>query len=148
MISAGNHHTYREGNIDVIFQKIVSNYPALKAYYSNYLLKEYQNESEERNHYYDIARIGDFIREQFKNNNGINFKPLFENIEEILADCDQYTAELIVIGLFEAIQNAGDVNYYTGFNQWLKPLSKSAWDELINFWEGAKAGKKYKRLKK
>ena len=109
----------------------------LKKYYDDYMLEEYQGDITERNSYYDIARIGDFIKEKYKLNDTENFNILFNNIEEILESCDQYVGELIVIGLFESLQNNwAEIDYYTGFNKWLKPLSKKDWHGLINFWEG------------
>ena len=56
----------------------------------------------------------------------------------MLQSCDNEVETLLVIGLFEDIQNiAGpEGNYYTGFNDWLSPLSKLNWERVIDFWEG------------
>ena len=51
---------------------------------------------------------------------------------------EHYVQELIVIGLFEGIQNIGgsEIDYYRSFDKWLKNNSLKAWRELIDFWEG------------
>lgn len=103
----------------------------------NYLKAEYQN-NEERLLYVDIGEISSIIVSDFEMKNKTYSPVLFEKIEEILENCDIEVANLIVIGLFEDIQNiAGKkINYYSGFNDWLKPISKLKWDSVIDFWEG------------
>jgi hypothetical protein len=144
MISSGKNFTFGNHNIEMIFKKIVSGDPEFKIYYDTYLLEEYQIEGEERIYYYDIGITGNYIGEQYNKGNTANFPQLFECIECVLADCDKYIEELIVIGLFESIQNSSDTNFYTGFDKWLKPLSKKAWNDLIDFWEGTNKRKKEK----
>ena len=50
---------------------------------------------------------------------------------------EHYVQELIVIGLFEGIQNIGgsEIDYYRSFDKWLKNNSLKAWRELIDYWE-------------
>lgn len=127
---------FTQPEIENIFQKLVSSDSSLKKYYDDYMLEEYQGDLTERLSYYDIAMIGKFLKEKYQSNQTENFETLFNNIEDILQSCDQYVGELIVIGLFESLQNTAEIDYYTGFNKWLKPLSKKDWDELIDFWEG------------
>ena len=127
-----------QAEIENVFQKLVTSDINLKKYYDEYMLEEYQGDLTERLPYYDIARVGDFIRKQYWSHQIENFETLFNNIEEILQSCDQNVAELIVIGLFEQLQSTypEEIDYYIAFNKWLKPLSKKDWDELIDFWEG------------
>lgn len=102
-----------------------------------YLKTEYQ-ENEGRLLYVDIGEISRIIVTDFKQGNTAYFNIFFEKAEEILQSCDGVVETLIVIGLFEDIQNiaAGEINYYSGFNDWLMPISKSKWDNLIDFWQG------------
>lgn len=74
----------------------------------------------------------------------------FKKVEEILQTCDSEIENLIVIGLFESIQNIGgnQINYYSAYDKWLKPLSKSKWEALIDFWEGNHRRKSIKRYNK
>jgi hypothetical protein len=62
----------------------------------------------------------------------------FEKTEEILNHGDADVQNLIIVGLFEGIQNigGGEIKYHSSFNKWLKPESKLMWDYLIDFWEG------------
>ena len=53
----------------------------------------------------------------------------------------------MIVGLIEGIQNIGGgqkINYWTGFDKWLKPTTKKHWDNLIYSWEGADAIERYK----
>jgi hypothetical protein len=63
---------------------------------------------------------------------------LVTKVEQILTNCDTEIESLIIVGLFEGIQNIGgsEIDYYFGFDNWLLPLSKIKWDNLIDSWEG------------
>ena len=125
-------------NRDVALALLTSVFPELKQHWDNYLKKEYSNYREDRLDYVDIGELTDFIVKRKKNDNTSGFDVFFEHVETILVHGDIATQELIVIGLLEGIQNRCglEVNYYTGFNEWLKPETKKAWEELIRFWEG------------
>jgi hypothetical protein len=115
----------------------------LKADYNNYLIDAYQTleYTGERLTYPDIANISHFIVWKFKSNNTSCFDKIFENAELILNKGSETTQNLIIVGLFEGIQNIGgwhQVDYYKGFDKWLQPQSKKAWDDLIKFWESNK----------
>jgi hypothetical protein len=115
----------------------------LKADFNNYLINDYKTleYNKDRLNYIDIANIAHFIIWKFKFNETACFERIFNNTEVILTNGDRSTQELIVIGFFEGIQNIGGwskVDYYKGFDQWLKPKSKKEWDNLIERWEGKK----------
>jgi len=115
----------------------------LKADYNNYLLDSYKTleYTNERLAYVDIANIARFIIWKFKSNESDCFDRIFETVEVILKKGDKDTQNLIVVGLFEGIQNIGGwhkVDYYKGFDKWLRPKSKKTWEDLINSWEGEK----------
>ena len=103
----------------------------------NYLKSEYQP-GEERLLYLDIGEVSRHITIDYKKGETTYFSSFFEKVEEILQNCDDQVETLIAVGLFEDIQNilGKEINYYSGFNDWLKPISKSKWDSLIDFWEG------------
>lgn len=116
---------------------------ALKADFKNYLLNSYQTleYSEDRLPYIDIGNISRFIIQKFKFNDTSCFDTIFQYAELILDKRNKPAQNLIIVGLFEGIQNVGgwhQVDYYKGFDKWLKPKSKKAWDELIDFWEKKK----------
>jgi len=129
---------FRQDQIDRVFALLTSTDKELQKRFNEYLLVDYEDESLERLYYLDVSEIARFIIDKIKAGQTSFFEEFFNQIEFILSNCDDYVGELIVIGLFESIQNAGgkDINYYQGFDQWLKPLSKQNWDELIDFWEG------------
>ena len=140
MIPDKSNIQFTENEVDKVFQKLVSSDTELQKFYETYLIEEYKGNLFDRLNYYDIARIADFIKEKYKIHQTQNFEAFFKNIEDVFESCDQYVGELIIIGLFEGIQNEGstEINYHSGFDKWLKPLSKKSWDELIDFWEGKK----------
>jgi len=140
---------YSEASVEKVFQKLMSSDKELKVFYENYLVEEYSDRVfDERIYYYDIARIAEFINKMFLNKQTADFPNLFKNIEEILTNSDQYIQELIVVGLFEDMQNTSEINYYTDFNEWLQPESKKAWNDVIRFWEGKNRDSNLKKWKK
>lgn len=115
----------------------------LKADFNNYLLDTYQtlDYTNDRLTFPDIANISRFIVWKLKFNDTSCFDKIFENTELILNKGRETTKNLIIAGLFEGIQNVGgwhQVDYYKGFDKWLRPNSKKAWDVLIDFWEKEK----------
>jgi len=77
--------------------------------------------------YIDIANISRFIVWKFKFGDTSCFDKIFQNAEEILKKGSGMTKNLIIVGLFEGIQNVGGwhkVDYYKGFDNWLRPTSK------------------------
>jgi hypothetical protein len=127
-------------NRDRALEMLTNVFPELKQRWEMYLQTEYQNYNEERLDYVDIGEIIRHIVEKKKRNNTSGLDEFFDRVETILVHGDGYTKDLIIIGLLEGIQNecGSEVNYYTGFNEWLKPETKKAWDEVIQFWEGNK----------
>jgi hypothetical protein len=125
---------FTENNIEKLFYELISDNLELKELY-----EIYSNEKHPENgitHYCDIEQISDYIVSKIIIEETQNLGKLFEKIENILKSCDNYVENLIVVGLFEGIQNPGKVEYHFGFNKWLKPISKLKWDKLIDFWEG------------
>ena len=115
----------------------------LKADFNNYLLDTYQTleYTDDRLTFPDIGNISRFIVWKFKFNDTSCFDKVFENAELILNKGSETTKNLIIVGLFEGIQNVGgwhQVGYYKGFDKWLRPNSKKAWDDLVDFWEQEK----------
>ena len=129
---------FTQTNIDNVFETLISTDNVLKEVFDSYIKDEYKDNKDERLNYFDIAEISRHLIDRLKNRQTENFDIFFDAVENILNDCDTEIENLIVIGLFEGIQNKSgpEINYYTSFDKWLKPVSKAKWDKLIDFWEG------------
>lgn len=141
---------YTERHIDKVFETLTTADIDLNKHFDNYLFKEYRNDFTERLPYLDIAEIARFIVDKTKSGQTDFFLKVFNQVEQVLANCDKYIENLIVVGLFEGIQSIGgfDINYYKGFDTWLLPLSKQKWDNLIDTWEGQEWRNKSDNIKK
>jgi hypothetical protein len=87
----------------------------------------------------DIAGLG---RELFddvrRGKRAAELKAAFSCIEMGLAQGDDHTRNLIVVGLFESLQNRAyaDLEPPDAMDAWLGPASRDAWADLIEGWTG------------
>lgn len=133
---------------DKVLTELASVDKELKDYFKNYLHKEYKGDKTQRLDYVDIGVIADFIVDKLKAGQTEILQPFFDKVETILTNCDTYVDNLIVVGLFESIQNicGTEIDYHFIFNPWLGNLSKQRWDKLIDSWEGEEWRLKYKQV--
>ncbi len=131
---------FTSSNYEKVFATLLSFDDVVKINFAAYLKEEYSNSDIERLYYIDISVISREIISKLKKREIECFEHFFEKIEEILNCCDNEIESLIVIGLFESIQNncGKEINYYKDFDKWMKPNSKLKWYNLIDFWEGTK----------
>jgi hypothetical protein len=127
--------TYTEQSVTDVFDKLCENNTELKHRFLNYLKQEYSNKNK-RIYYVDITEISNYVIEKLAINETEKVSLIFIQAEEILNSCNEYIENIIVIGLFEGIQNTGKTNIYNGYNSFLKNTSKLKWGELIDSWEG------------
>lgn len=129
---------YTENDIDDVINELISVDNSLKDYYTEFYKKEYTDCNPNRRFYSDIASISRYIVHCTKTRKINFFDKFFDKIEHIITHCDSEVENLLVVGLFEGIQNIGgrEIDYYFGFDKWLKPTSKAKWDNLIDNWEG------------
>lgn len=127
---------YYQSDIEKVFAKLISEWNELTEFYNTEVKFDYED-PENRLAYVDIGDISRFIVKKKKSGQTEKFEQFFENVEEIMVHGEHYVQELIVIGLFEGIQNIGgsEIDYYRSFDKWLKNNSLKAWRELIDFWE-------------
>lgn len=127
---------YCKSDIEKVFQKLISEWDELTDFYTAKVKFDYKDPND-RLAYVDIGDISRFIVEKKVSGQTEKFKQFFENVEEIIVHGEHYVQELIVIGLFEGIQNIGgsEIDYYRSFDKWLKKNSLKAWRELIDYWE-------------
>jgi len=139
MLNNNLNSIFTLSEIDKVFNLLVSTNTELKECFDNYLLKEYPTHTTERLYYVDCGLISRFIVDKIKSNQTDSLKDFFIKVEQVLLSCTEEIENLIVVGLFEGIQNIGgrEINYYFGFDQWLLPISKKKWDDLIDSWEGS-----------
>lgn len=125
-------------DLNKVYQALLTTDKELQTCFHKYIENEYKGDKSLMLHYFDIAEIGKFLIEKLKNGDTDKFELFFEKTEEILKYGDADVQNLIIVGLFEGIQNIGgsEINYHSEFNKWLKPESKLMWDKLIDFWEG------------
>lgn len=112
----------------------------LRADLLNYILYEYKSWTPlaQRYDYVDAGCIARSIILGYKTSNLTGFPEFFSRCESLINLRDPNVHGFVVIGIFEAIQNIGGghkVDYHKGFDRWLGPESKLAWDELIDTWE-------------
>jgi hypothetical protein len=138
MINQDQKFKYNDEGVDKLINELISTDDSLKAYYQERFKEDYSDGNSTRLFYLDIAHISRYIVDCVKKGQTDFFDRLFEKVEYIILDCDKDVENLMVVGLFEGIQNVGgqEINYYIGFNKWLKPTSKIKWDDLIDSWEG------------
>ena len=80
--------------------------------------------------------LGEFSRHliELKNQNQANeFEKVFETIERLHIEGDDYVKEAITIGLLEGLQNSAKEDAEK-FVQYLKPVSLKWWNEVNKFW--------------
>ncbi|HEY4326259.1 MAG TPA: hypothetical protein VGN20_19895 [Mucilaginibacter sp.] len=132
----------RKLEIDKVFDLLTSVDLELKEYFDNYLYEEYKIDNGERLYYLDISEISEFVVNKIKSEQSYFLKEFFAKVEQIFSNCDTAVEELMVVGLFEGMQNTSDIDYYSGVDKWLLPISKIKWDNLIDMWEGTDWRKK------
>ena len=125
-----------ESNISAVFNHLVTGWEELADFYHE-VVKGNSNEDEARMDYVDMADIARFIVEKKNAKDTKQFPAFFGRVEEVMQSGDEYTKELIEIGLFEGIQNVGgqEIDYYRSFDKWLKGESLQSWRAVIDYWE-------------
>lgn len=126
-------------NIDQAIELLTSSSHGLNSCWSAFIIEEYgDNYAENRNDLVDIITMVDYIVGNLKEGKTSDFKVIFEVAEQILETGDDTARELIIVGLLEGLQNncgLENLDYHSGFDQWLKPKTKKTWDGLIYLWE-------------
>ena len=112
---------------DSALELLSSTFPDLKEQWDVYKRTEYRDYQSERLDYIDIGVIIDFIVSKVKFGRTTDLDELFNRVEIILTKGDDYTKNLLVIGLLEGIQNVSgwsEIDYHKGFDKWLRPETK------------------------
>jgi hypothetical protein len=109
----------------------------IQKFWTDYLDQEYENGKylDNRSYFDDMDKIADYIAENWRKKEYNNFKHFFDTLENIFTEFDLTTCSIISAGLLESIQAHKGVDYYLGFNQWLKPNTLKWWKGGIEYWE-------------
>lgn len=128
---------YQESSIELVFQKLISNWPELEEFYRTQVYFKYENPNDKLV-YVDISDIARFVVEKYKTEDFSYFDVFFQNVEEIVLFGNASIQNFIQIGLFESIQNtcSAESGYQRFFDRWLRVNSLKSWRELIDYWEG------------
>jgi hypothetical protein len=126
-------------NIDQAIELLISSSHGINSCWSAFINEEYGDKyAENRNDLVDIITMVDYIVGNLKEGKTSDFKSIFEAAEQILETGDDTAREFIIVGLLEGLQNncgLENLDYHSGFDQWLKPKTKKTWDGLIYLWE-------------
>jgi hypothetical protein len=95
-------------------------------------------EGEERGDYIDISIIVHWLVDSYAIGNTDYFPALFQKAELLLESGHPSQQEVVVIGLFEDLQNVASHRDFGWkvFEKWLGPRSLAAWKEVESAWEG------------
>jgi hypothetical protein len=97
---------------------------------------EHQQEYSDEENYLPYIALGEFARHLIsldRQNQTAEFGNVFETVERLHLEGEQYVREAVTIGLLEALQNnlKDDAEKFV---KYLKPKSLKWWNELNKFW--------------
>jgi hypothetical protein len=109
--------------------------PTAKAEWKEYL-KEY--EGERPAHYVEIAVFFSHVVKCYKQSRTESFPRVFQLVERLIIEGDDYTQGVIIVGFLEGLQNVASWESFGSavFEPYLGPKSLAAWRELESAWEG------------
>lgn len=98
--------------------------------------QEWYDEGEEFLLYCDSGEFARHLIELFRQSSTKEFEKVFEVIEKLHVEGDDYVKEAATIGFLESIQNIAGNNDLDPevFYKFLKPESSKWWHELNKFW--------------
>ncbi|MBQ4879949.1 hypothetical protein J8M21_22310 [Pseudoalteromonas luteoviolacea] len=87
--------------------------------------------------YNDINVVAHYLVEQYELGQTGDFEAIFDAVESVLVKAEDEIKTLIIVGLFEDIQNIAShkVFSYEPFEKWLGPISRKYWHDIGVFWE-------------
>ncbi|WP_218060656.1 DUF7674 family protein [Pseudobacillus wudalianchiensis] len=115
---------------------LLSACPSYTKRWEKYLEENYED-GDEQLLYIDVADFTNHVIELYRLNETEEFEPVFEVIELLHIQGDEFVKELATIGLLEDIQlSLTDKQEHDFFIKYLKPDSLKWWNYLIDFWSG------------
>ncbi|WHY84645.1 hypothetical protein QNH39_18580 [Neobacillus novalis] len=115
---------------------LLSACPSYSERWEKYLEENYED-GDEQLLYIDVADFANHIIEIYKLNETEEFEAVFEVIELLHIQGDEFVKELATIGLLEDIHlSLTDKQEHDFFVKYLKPESLQWWNYLFDFWSG------------
>lgn len=120
-----------------VMDMILNSYPSYKVRYSNYLKENYEH-GEERLLYVDIFDLINHLIERYQKKYLEELEKLFDCIEELHLNGDDYVKEWATIGFLEDLQNKllQENIEFKEFEIYLRSESRIWWNHLLDFWNG------------
>ncbi|GLX66594.1 DUF7674 family protein [Paenibacillus glycanilyticus] len=120
-----------------VMELILQACPSYKKQWDEYVQKNYKN-GDEQLLYIDLANFATYFVDLYKHNKISEFPSVFDVIELLLTNGDDFVKEAASIGLLEDLQNRllnNEINTNV-FNQYLKQESLKWWNHLNDLWDG------------
>jgi hypothetical protein len=111
--------------------------PSFESYWLEYLNDSY-GPGDEQLLYIDLGEFSQHLVRLYKQENTSEFAAVFEVVELLHIDGDDYVKEAATIGLLESIQNVSGNNQIDPevFTQYFGTESLNWWRRLNDFWNG------------
>lgn len=120
-----------------VMEMLLNACPSFKEPWKEYFDYSYQP-GDEQLLYVDLGEFAVHLVNLYKGKSLLEFPDVFEVIERLHIEGDDFVKESATIGLLEGIQNVAGNNDLNpeGFYEYLKPESQKWWDILNDFWSG------------
>lgn len=111
--------------------------PSYKKRWEEYVQDNYEHEDEQLL-YIDLADFATHVVDLYKQNNLSEYPKIFDVIELLHLNGDDFVEGAATIGLLEDLQIRLETNEIntTVFKKYLKPESLKWWNHLNDFWDG------------
>ena len=103
----------------------------------------------ERNHFDEVSIIIDCIIKLLEDGKTAELAKIFDQLEAILKAGDDYTNEIMTIGLIEGLQNKcgwKKIDYHHAFDDWLGEITKKVWHDPIHSCESEESKKRHQQM--
>jgi len=88
-----------------------------------------------------LGDLSHYIRELIANSQEKELKTVFEIAEKWLKFGSQYVKNATIVSFFESLQNICSEKEIEKIEMLLLPVSKTEWNDLIDYWENMRRGK-------
>lgn len=124
-------------NQEQIIDLLIQACPSYRSRAQQYFKENYEP-GDERLYYLEASDFNHFIIDLYIDKRTEDFNRIFDVIEELHINGDDYVKELATIGFLESLQHHLDHENidYKSFETYLKQESLKWWKHLIDFWNG------------